>query len=80
MSYVSLGTTVLQLSIPPKLLGRVMSFWTLGAALRYVGALPIGLLADLFDWTIALSVGALLFFTVILLLGILNTTLRRMNV
>ena len=80
MSYVSLGTTVLQLQVPSALLGRVMSQWTIGAALVYVGALPLGVAADLSTWPIAVSAGAGLFTVVAFWLGIWRPTLRRMRV
>ena len=80
MSYVSLGTTVLQLTVPSDLLGRVMGFWTIGAAFVYVGALPMGVAADWWTWPIAVSAGAGLFGLVVLWLGIWRPTLRRMRV
>ena len=80
MSYVSLGTTVLQLTVPSDLLGRVMGFWTIGAAFVYVGALPMGVTADWWTWPIAVTAGAGLFGLVVLWLGIWRPTLRRMRV
>ena len=80
MSYVSLGTTVLQLTVPSDLLGRVMGFWTIGAAFVYVGALPMGVAADWWTWPIAVSAGAGLFGLTVLWLGIWRPTLRRMRV
>ncbi len=80
MSYVSLGTTVLQLTVPSGLLGRVMGFWTIGAAFVYVGALPMGVAADQWTWPIAVSAGAGLFGLAVLWLGIWRPTLRRMRV
>ena len=80
MSYVSLGTTVLQLTVPSGLLGRVMGFWTIGAAFVYVGALPMGVAADQWTWPIAVSAGAGIFGLTVLWLGIWRPTLRRMKV
>ena len=80
MSYVALGTTVLQLTVPAALLGRVMGFWTIGAAFIYVGALPMGVVADWSTWPIAVTVGAGLFGLTVLWLGIWRPTLRRMRV
>lgn len=80
VSYVSLGTTVLQLSVPPELLGRVMSLWTIGAAFVYVGALPIGVAADHLSWPLAISAGTGLFMVVAFWLGFWRPTLRRMRV
>jgi MFS family permease len=79
VTYVSLGTTVLQLTVPSELLGRVMSLWTIGAAFVYVGALPMGVTADLSTWPIAVSAGAGLFTLVALWLGVWRPTLRRMS-
>ncbi|MCH7653814.1 MAG: MFS transporter [Chloroflexi bacterium] len=77
--YISLGTTILQLTVPPQLLGRIMSFWLLGAALHYVGAWPLGLIADYLSWPISLSYGAIMFTVVVLILGVWRPTLRRLE-
>ena len=77
--YISLGTTILQLTVPSQLLGRVMSFWLLGAALHYVGAWPLGLIADYLSWPISLSYGAIMFTVVVLILGVWRPTLRRLE-
>ena len=79
--YISLGTTILPLTVPPQLLGRVMSFWLLGgAALHYVGAWPLGLIADYLSWPISLSYGAIMFTLVVLILGVWRPTLRRLDI
>ena len=77
--YISLGTTLLQLTVPPHLLGRIMSFWLLGAALHYVGAWPLGAIADYLSWPISLSYGAIMFTVVVLILGVWRPTLRRLE-
>ncbi len=78
--YISLGTTVLQLTVPPQLLGRIMSFWLLGAALHYVGALPLGAIAENLSWPISLSYSAIMFILVVLILGVWRPTLRRLDI
>ena len=45
MTYVSTTTTVLQLTVPNEMHGRMLSIWTLSAALIFIGALPMGVVA-----------------------------------
>ena len=79
MSYVSLGTTVLQLSVPSEVQGRVLSLWTVGASLMFVGSLPMGVVADALNWKIAFSGGAGNFALVVLWLGVWRPTLRSLR-
>ena len=78
--YISMGTIVLQLTVPPELLGRVMSLWLLGAAFHYMGALPLGVLADVASWPISIATGATIFLFVIIVLGLWRPALRKLSV
>jgi MFS family permease len=78
--FISVGLTVLQLSTPPDMRGRVMSIWLISAALHYLGALPLSILADLYSWPIALTVGSVLMLAVVAWMGLLSPTVRRMQV
>ena len=80
MGFISVGTTVLQLTVPPELLGRILSLWLLSASLHYMGALPLGVVAETFSWPISISGGAILFMTAVLVLGVWRPTLRRMMI
>lgn len=80
MTYISTTTTVLQLTAPPEMHGRLLSIWTLSAALMFIGALPMGVAADMLGWNIALAGGAGLCLTVFLVLGIWRPTLRRLDI
>ena len=80
MGFISVGTTVLQLTVPPELLGRILSLWLLSASLHYIGALPLGIVADAFSWPISVTSGAALFLLAVLWLGVWRPTLRRMKV
>ena len=80
MTYVSMGTTVIQLTVPPQVQGRVLSLWTVGAALVYVGALPMAAVADAVNWTIAIAGGAAICLAVFLWLGVWRPALRRLDV
>ena len=79
IGYISLGTTVLQLSVPQELQGRVMSLWYLSAGFMFIGALPMALVADLVSWPVALAGGAIICFVFTLWLAILRPTLRRLE-
>jgi MFS family permease len=78
--FISVATTVVQLSTPPAMRGRMMSMFLIGAALHYLGALPLSIVADLYSWQIAISGGALLMLVVVVWLGVLNPTIRRVKV
>ena len=78
--FVSLGTTVVQLSSPPELHGRVMSLLLLAPALHFVGALPMGVVADTWNWPIAFAGGAALFMLALLGLGLLRPSFRSLKI
>ncbi len=80
MTYISTTTTVLQLTAPREIHGRLLSIWTLSAALMFIGSLPMGVVADTLGWRVALSGGASLCLTVFLCLGIWRPTLRRLRI
>ena len=52
-----MGTTVLQLSVPPELRGRVMSLWIMTVALSMIGSFPMALAADYTNWPTAFASG-----------------------
>ncbi len=78
--FISLGTTVLQLSTPTELRGRMMSLWLIGAAMHYIGAWPLGAVGERYGWTMSLGGGALAMLAFVLWLGIIRPTLRRLRV
>ena len=78
--FISMGTTVLQLSTPPELRGRMMSLWLIGAALHYIGAWPLGAVGEYMGWAVSLGSGALIMLAFVLWLGILRPTLRQLRV
>lgn len=77
--YISVGTTVLQLNVPPELLGRVLSLWSVAAGLMFIGALPVAAAADALGWPIAFSAGAVLFLVAACWLGLWRPTLRNLR-
>ena len=79
-SMIPMGTTVLQLTVPAELQGRVLSLWYLSAGLMFVGGLPMALVADAVNWTTAIGGGAALYLAVALWLGLWRPTLRRLRV
>ena len=78
--FIAVGTTILQLSTPPELRGRMMSLWLNGAAMHYIGALPLGAVGEHWGWSISLGGGALIMLAFVLWLGILRPTLRRLEI
>ena len=80
MSYISMGTTVLQLTVPSELQGRVFSLWSGAAAFAQVGALPMAVVGDVFNWHIAVAGGACLCLMATLLLGVWRPTFRHLRI
>ena len=78
--YVSMGTIVLQITVPSELQGRVMSLWLVGAAFHYIGALPLGVLADVSSWPISITAGATIVLCVIIWFGLWRPALRKLSV
>lgn len=78
--YISLGTTVLQLTVNPELQGRVMSLWYVSAGFMFIGSLPMALVADWVSWPAALAGGAGMCLACTLVLGVWRPTLRRLRV
>ena len=80
IAYISLGTTVLQLTVPQELQGRVMSIWYVSAGFMFIGSLPMAYVADQVGWTMALAGGAVICLVFTLWLAILRPTLRRLEI
>ncbi len=68
------------ITIPSHLLGRIMSLLLIAAALHYIGALPLGVIADNLSWPISISYGALSFLLVVLVLRVWRPNIRRLRV
>ncbi len=60
MSCISLGVVILQQNTPRELQARVMSLWTWGIALAFLGALPVGAVSEVFGAPITMAVTAAL--------------------
>ena len=77
LTFVSMGTTVLQLLVPMELMGRVMGVWTMGASFVSLGALPIGVLGDAVGLRTAFFGGAMVCLAFFLAFGVLGSSIRR---
>ena len=78
--FISVGTTILQITTPPELRGRMMSFWLNGAAMHYIGALPLGYVGENLGWSVSLGGGAIAMMLVVLWLGVIRPPLRRLRI
>lgn len=78
--FISVGTTIFQLTTPPELRGRMMSMWLVGAATQFVGTWPLGVVADHYGWPISIGGGALLMLAVVVYLGLYRPTVRELRV
>ena len=79
-SMVPMGTTILQLTVPSEMQGRVLSLWYLGAGFMFIGSLPMTMVAEAFSWQIAISGGAAIFLLIALGLGLIRPHLRRLRI
>lgn len=77
--FISMGTTIFQLSTPQELRGRMMSQWLVGAATQFVGAYPMSLAAEYFGWTVAIGGNAVIMLAVVFYLGIYRPTFRNLR-
>ena len=77
LTFMSLGVVLLQLLVPPALLGRVMSVWMLGGALMFIGALPMGLVGDVVGLRGAIAGGAVVCLAFFLWLGVVKPSIRQ---
>ncbi len=80
MSFIAMGTTILQLSTPAEMRGRMMSQWLIGAATQYIGAFPISLVADFYGWQVAMGGSALIMLAVVFWLGVYRPTFRNLRI
>ena len=80
MGFIAMGTTILQLSTPAEMRGRMMSQWLVGAATQYIGAFPISLTAEYYGWPVAIGGSAILMLAVVFYLGIYRPTFREMRI
>jgi MFS family permease len=60
MSNINTGTVMLQLGTPRELQGRTMSLWTWGISLSFLGALPVGALAEVYGAPAVMACSALI--------------------
>ena len=60
MSCISVGVVILQQNTPRELQARVMSLWTWGIALAFLGALPVGAVSERFGAPITMAATAAL--------------------
>ncbi|MFQ6030307.1 MAG: MFS transporter [Dehalococcoidia bacterium] len=78
--YIAMGTTVLQLTTPSEMQGRVMSLWIVGGSFSRLGALPLAIAGAVFGWSLAVAGGAVICLVVTLWLGVIRPPLRRVDV
>ncbi len=76
---VSLGTTLLQLLVPTGMLGRMISFWQGGVALRLVGTIYMGFAGEHIGQRLSMGIGAVAYLVGITLVTLVNPALRRLD-
>lgn len=78
--YLSVATTILQMVVPVQLRGRVMGMWNVSTALTFIGTLPMGIAAEVFDWSTAVGSGAAIYLIIILWQTVWSPTLRHFKI
>jgi hypothetical protein len=79
MVCVSIGSTIIQLIVPPAYLGRASSLWQSGAALRLTGTIYMGFAWDLLGQRLVMAGGALIYLVVMALVTLVNPGLRKLD-
>ena len=74
-----LATALIQLNVSPEFRGRVLSVLQFAPAVHYLGALPLAVVADVINWPVAITGGAVLTLVVALWLGISRPALRNLE-
>ncbi|MFQ6030656.1 MAG: MFS transporter [Dehalococcoidia bacterium] len=77
---ISVMITILQLTVPGDLQGRVLSLLYVSAGLMFAGSYPMSLVGEHLNWTVAFAGGSGLCLLVVLILGLWLPTLRRLEV
>lgn len=79
MVFVSLGSTLIQLMTSQGFTGRAMSLWSVGVALMFIGALPMGFVGDLISLRFSIAAAAVIYLLLTFWLGFLWSPLRKLG-
>ncbi len=79
MAFVSIGTALIQLLVESGYAGRALSLWSLGVALMFVGALPLGLLGDEIGLRTAIAINAVLYLGATIVMGFVWPPIRSIS-
>lgn len=79
MVFVSLGSTLIQLMTSQGFTGRAMSLWSVGVALMFIGALPMGYVGDLVSLRFSIGAAAVIYLLLTFWLGFLWSPLRKLG-
>ncbi|MBA7619864.1 Enterobactin exporter EntS [subsurface metagenome] len=77
--YMTLNTTLIQATVPPRMMGRVMSIYMITFALMPMGVLPVGALADVIGVGTAVVAGGTIVVIFVLAMAMLLPSLRRLE-
>lgn len=79
MVFVSLGTAFIQLLVAQNFAGRALSLWSLGVALMFIGALPLGIFGDVIGLRAAIAVNSVLYLIVLGAVGFAWSPIRKIE-
>jgi predicted MFS family arabinose efflux permease len=79
MAFVSIGTALIQMLVESGYAGRALSLWSLGVALMFVGALPLGLLGDEIGLRTAIAINAVLYLGATVAIGFIWPPIRSIS-
>ncbi len=77
--FVSVGSTLLQLIAHKDYLGKSLSWWNVGGSFPFVGAMPLGFLADAIGLRTAIAVWLLVYVAVLIMVGFVGTGIRKIE-
>ena len=77
--FVSVGSTLLQLIAHKDYLGKSLSWWNVGGSFPFVGAMPLGFLADEIGLRTAIAVWLMVYVAVFIWVGLIGTGIRKIE-
>jgi len=72
--------TIIQTTVPQRLLGRVISLWSFAGGLGSIMALPMGLIGELYGMRVALGGVAFILLFISLWFGVLRMARGRIKI
>jgi len=77
--FVSIGNALLQLIIPRDYMGKSLAWWNVGGAFTFVGAMPLGFLADAIGLRLGIAIWVLVYIATLIVVGVVRPAIRKIE-